>query len=130
MIILAILGILVVFALMIFLFYRYVMKVSSIMVDSKVEDKDIIITTGRVPHSWIKADVAKAGSFTKARLMRRCLRRINRLIRYQSHTTLVSSEAERRFVIKALRDVREAWKREELEDIILPRDPFAGPYMM
>jgi hypothetical protein len=129
MIALALLGALLAFGLMLFIFYRYLMKVSSIMMDSKQEDKEIIINTGRVPHDWVKRDVSRAGPLLKRRLKRRCLRRIGGLIGYYLHTTLVSTEAERKFILKALRDVRAAWQEEPLEDILLPRDPFAGPYI-
>jgi len=129
MIVLALLGALLAFGLMLFILYRYLMRISSIMMDSKEEDREIIINTGRVPHDWVKRDVSGAGRLRKRWLKWRCLRRISGLIGYYVHTTLVATEAERKFILNALRDVRAAWQEEPLEDILLPRDPFAGPYL-
>ena len=55
MIALLVLGSLVVFILIVFLTYKYTMKVSSLMIDGKEEVKDMIVNTGRAPLSWVKA---------------------------------------------------------------------------
>ena len=130
MILLIVLGVTGVFGLIVYLLYRYMIAVSSLMMDSKENDKETIIHTGRVPRRWVKRKVENRLPIVKKWLKGRCLRRLNKLIRHYSHTTLVSSNAERKFIIKALQDVREAWKQEELEDIMQSSDPFSGPYVM
>ena len=130
MIVLIVLGVTVGFGIIVYLLYRYMMAVSSLMMDSKEDDKETIIHTGRVPRRWIKRKVEKSPPVVKRWLKVRCIRRINKLIRHYSHTTLVSSEAERKYIVKTLRDVREAWKQEALEDITQSSDPFSGPYVM
>jgi hypothetical protein len=120
MIALLVLGSLVIFILIVFLAYKYIMKVSSLMIDGKEEVKEMIVNTGRSPLSWAKKITGERRPWKKKWIKWRCIRKIKRLIRYYTFTTLVADENERQYIIKALRNTKKSWAQSRLEDILLP----------
>lgn len=110
---------LLVFIAFILLLYWFLISYSSAvlsrLVKTKHQDTEIITQSGLAPPTWKSKPVIRLGGPRLAK--RYAMWRIDRLIHYFEHTTLVDSESTRETAVADLEAVRDDWRSKTWEEI-------------
>jgi hypothetical protein len=101
-----------------FLIYQITVNVFGSLIERRQRDADFVLYTGRVPPTWIKRRPRTRLAIALAR--RRVRRKLASVIDYFKHTPLVPGEPEREDLVRRLSEVRERWKSEPWEQMLLP----------
>jgi hypothetical protein len=118
------------------LMLRFAGAVTRRMLTDPFTFAEYIIEHGRPPPDWLRSRspfnallrrnspppdvqaVARMSDRQRQRTKTRLLRRLSRLIRYFQTSTFVESDEARTELLSALEQVREAWERQTLEEMI------------
>lgn len=103
----------------IFLLYKatilYTEKIVSVVVGRKHQDAETILDTGYAPPEWAKRGILRWADDTFAK--RLAMRKLNAIIKYYRHTSLVPDEDTRELLIGRLNTVKESWRHMAWKEI-------------
>ncbi len=109
------------FMLFVFLIIRFILayssKITEFAVGHKHQDAEQIISDGMVPERWIVGGLLKGRLVSRKRLKRRAIRRMEVLIRYFTHSPLVSDDDSRDMLIKSLKYIRDDWREKSSAEL-------------